>query len=535
MSQPDPNPNDSLQRSPIYRALWEQHEAISASLVAPDEISAHVLSVMDASLAVLRAHRTAKTLRGPDGKHSQQVLNDLGRAGYWGLLVSREFGGSGCSMRHFLPFLTRAAVIDAPLAGLASVHGCIGAVDPLQTFGTLEQHRRWLPKLAAGERLSAFASTEPGAGSDLAGIQMTAVRDGNQLKLTGQKAFITNLAPGRTIGLLCKLDGKPAVVIVDLPERENEQFRLIPNPLHPLRHTVNQGMQLTDFRIPASDLLTPPAGKDGRAIVFHGLNRGRAALCALAAGHLRVILAGMIAWAKERTVRQQPLASLELIQARIGRVRALIEGCDLLAAWCGQLLDAGHRGELECITAKVFASESLKHALTDLALPTHGGRFFLQGHPAGDMAYDYLAPTIYEGENDLLCLAMFHALAKGSRSEQPVAQSDCPHESNWSSLCTRLEQSATRGDPPLQMEMIALAREVQTFSALALLKVNPAPPARSLASELLGMQLQRKVGLECQPRTVEFQQEIALGKKLLAHPPEELAEAPPFVNPLPAT
>src|SRR5687768_16385515 len=101
-------------------------------------------------------------------------------------------------MRHFLPFLTQAAVIDAPLAGLAAVHGCIGAVDPLQAFGTAEQKQKYLPALATGERLSAFASTEPGAGSDLRAIQTTAVRTAEGWSISGKKAFITNLAPSRT-------------------------------------------------------------------------------------------------------------------------------------------------------------------------------------------------------------------------------------------------------------------------------------------------------------------------------------------------
>ncbi len=414
---PEQPENYAAHRSPVYRALWESGAAASELFqAASDPVPADVQQVMDRSREVLLAHRDHNTLRGPDGKHSEQVLRALGDAGYWGLLVDRDYGGSGCGLRHFLPFLTRMAVIDAPLAGLAAVHGCIGAVDPLQTFGTAEQKKKYLPALASGERLSAFASTEPGAGSDLRAIQAIATRSTEGWKISGQKAFITNLTAGRTIGLLCKVEEQLAVVVTTLPDRETEQFELIPNRLHPLKHTLNSGMRLRDLPVAADSLLTPPPGKDGRTIVFHGLNRGRAAICALAAGHLRVILAGMIAWAKQRTAHGKKLAEMELIQARCARVAALIAGCDALAKWCGSLLDAGYRGEVECIMAKVFASEAVKRAAFDLALPTHGGRFFLQGHAAGDMAYDCLAPCIYEGENDLLLLAMFHALQKGAQS-----------------------------------------------------------------------------------------------------------------------
>ena len=82
------------------------------------------------------------------------MLDELGDAGYWGLLVDREYGGSGAPFAAFAPFLTRMATVDPTVAGLASVHGCIGAVDPVRTFGNDEQKRRFLPGLASGERLS---------------------------------------------------------------------------------------------------------------------------------------------------------------------------------------------------------------------------------------------------------------------------------------------------------------------------------------------------------------------------------------------
>ena len=107
-------------------------------------------------------------------KIAEEVLGDLADAGYWGLLVDPEYGGHGAPFAAFAPFLTRMATIDPTVAGLASVHGCIGAVDPLRTFGTPEQKARLLPMLASGERLSAFALTEPGAGSDLTALRTTA-------------------------------------------------------------------------------------------------------------------------------------------------------------------------------------------------------------------------------------------------------------------------------------------------------------------------------------------------------------------------
>ncbi len=130
------------------------------------------------------------------------------------------------------------------IAGLASVHGCIGAVDPVRTFGTPEQKERFLPKLASGEALSGFALTEPCAGSDLTALRTTAVLDGDDYVVNGEKLFITNAIPGRTVGLVVLIDGKPAVLIVDLPPQENEHFQLVPYGLYALRQAYNNGLHL---------------------------------------------------------------------------------------------------------------------------------------------------------------------------------------------------------------------------------------------------------------------------------------------------
>ena len=88
------------------------------------------------------------------------------KAGYWAFLINKKYGGQGLTIRQFMTFLAQVATIEPMVAGLASVHGCIGAVDPVSTFGNDEQKARFLPKLASGETISAFALTEPCAGSD---------------------------------------------------------------------------------------------------------------------------------------------------------------------------------------------------------------------------------------------------------------------------------------------------------------------------------------------------------------------------------
>ena len=397
--------------SPIHRAVWDANTPTDLWSMPPAPTTPAADVVMRNSLAVVRKHRDAKTLLGEDRKIPERVLNELGEAGYWGLLVGTEYGGSGTPFSRFAPFLTQMATIDPTIAGLASVHGCIGAVDPVQTFGTEAQKRKWLPELASGRRLSAFALTEPAAGSDLTALRTTAVRDGDDYVVNGEKLFITNVIPGRTIGLVCLIENKPAVLIVDLPPTETPEFKLRNYGLYALKHCHNHGIVFNNFRVPVANRLNPGDG-DGLTIAYHGLNRGRVSLCANSAGTMRLMMADMIPWAKFRVTYGEPIAKRELVLRRLGHLAGLIVGCDALVDWCAGLLDRGYRGEMECIVAKIFGSEAQKEAAIELHMKTHGGRAFLHGHLFGDNVHEFLAPCIYEGEGEMLGMALFKSLVK---------------------------------------------------------------------------------------------------------------------------
>jgi alkylation response protein AidB-like acyl-CoA dehydrogenase len=416
-------PQYQTVHSPIHRAVWDRGLPADLFSSPPENTPPEVARVMENSLAVVRRHRAAGTLLNDENKVSESVLAELGGAGYWGLLVGREYGGSGAPFRGFAPFLTRMAMVDPTIAGLASVHGCIGAVDPVRTFGSAEQKRRFLPGLASGERLSAFALTEPGAGSDLTALRTTARRQGDRYLVSGEKLFITNVVPGRTIGLVCLIEGVPSVLICELPKEESEQFRLTKYGLYALKHTYNRGIVFRDFPVPAENLLEVHRG-NGLTIAYHGLNLGRVALCANAAGTMRLMMASILPWAGFRVTYGEPIARRELVRRRLGRLAGLIVGCDALVAWCSGLIDQGYRGEMECIVAKIFGSESQKEAAVEMLMKTHGGRSFLHGHIFGDHVHEYLAPCIYEGEGEMLGMALFKSLVKhhGTTYFEPIGK-----------------------------------------------------------------------------------------------------------------
>ena len=401
--------------SPVHLAVWGGKIPTDLFHFETDHPSEPILCVVQRSLDIVRGHREQGTLLDPQGKIAEAVLDELGQAGYWGLLVDGEYGGSGASMREFTCMITQMATLDPTVAGLASVHGCIGAVDPVRSFGTDQQKRRFLPQLAKGTRLSAFALTEPGAGSDLTALKTTAVlgvdHEGDHYLVNGEKLFITNAVPGRTIGLVCMIDGSPSVLVVDLPEKEDETFHLKRYGIYALKRAHNNGLIFRNFRVPAKNLLRPAHG-DGLTIAYHGLNLGRVSLCANASGTMRQMLAEMLPWADYRQTYGQAIGCRELVRRRIGRLAGLIVACDALTRWCAGLLDAGYRGEMECIVAKIFGSEAQKEAAIELFMKTHGGRSFLEGHLLGDHVHEFLAPCIYEGEGEMLGMAFFKSLVK---------------------------------------------------------------------------------------------------------------------------
>lgn len=398
--------------SPVHKAVWQ---AVDLSTFGSEEAPKDALvdETVEACLKVVRDHRTAGTLYDEHGKIRNEVLADLGKAGYWGMRIDPKFGGKGSSDRAFMRMITRMATLEATIAGLASIHGCIGAVDPVKTFGNEQQQNYFLPKLASGETLSAFALTEPGAGSDMTALKTTAVLDGDHYVVNGEKLFISNAIPGRTVGLVVMINGKPSVLITELPKEENENFHINKYPIYALTRTYNNGLIFKNFRVPKENLLEAPAG-NGLIIAYHGLNYGRVALCANASGVMRVMLRSITpkSWAAYRKTYGEAIETRELVKRRVARLAALIVGADALVAWCSSLLDAGYRGELECIIAKIFGSEAQKEAAIELLMKTHGGRSFLKGHLLGDNIHDFLAPCIYEGEGEMLGMAFFKSLAK---------------------------------------------------------------------------------------------------------------------------
>ena len=352
----------------------------------------------------------------PTGKLTRQAEASLAETGLWGLAVPKQFGGGGCQFADFVRVVTRLAGRCPTVAGLLSVHSTIGAVAAVADFGSEQQQQRWLPRLAEGRPLSVFAATEPDAGCDLGRVACRLERDGDRLLLSGTKMFITGATYGRAVKLLAQHDGRPTILLVQLPEADTAEFSLRGYALHPLKHAHNHALEFRRFPVSADDILTVgPAAtgrdRDGMEIVWHGLNRGRVTLAAQAAGTIGLLIDRAVEFAWQRQTWGEPIARRELVQGRMGRMAAARLACEALANWAAATIDAGGTGECEAILAKVVASRCLRTAAVE-ALGIHGGRAFLVGHPLGDSFHDHFAAGVYEGESDLLGLALFKGVAK---------------------------------------------------------------------------------------------------------------------------
>jgi alkylation response protein AidB-like acyl-CoA dehydrogenase len=399
--------------SPVHRAVWDRHDVTREfdARSFPQETSDAAADVMRRSLECVLHHRTAGTLLDDQQKIAAHVTDELGRCGYWGLLIDREYGGSGASFSQFAAFLTQMAAIDPTVAGLASVHGCIGAVDPLETFGTRDQKRRLLPPLASGQRLSAFALTEPCAGSDLTALRTTAVRDGDDYVINGVKQFITSGKHGDVAIVMAVTDkaaGKRGISAFLVPTR-TPGYRVARVEDKMGQHASDTAqIVFENCRIPARYRLG--AEGDGYRTALSGLEGGRIGIASQSVGMARAAFEAALRYSKEREAFGQAIFQHQAVQFRLADMATRLEAARQLVLHAARLKDAGQPCLKEAAMAKLYASEVAESICSD-AIQIHGGYGYLSDFPVERIYRDVRVAQIYEGTSDIQRILIGRALA----------------------------------------------------------------------------------------------------------------------------
>lgn len=394
------------------------------------------------------------------------LLRDLLRkAGGLGLLagaVPTEYGGLGLCRTTLVRLYERAAL--RPSFALAhNVHSGVATL-PLVWFGTPEQKAAYLPRMAAGECVGAFALTEGNSGSDALSARCVARPvAGGGWRLSGTKNWITNAGVADLFVVFARIEGDRGVSAFLVPRdapglsvgREEEKLGL--------RGASTCALFLDDVPVGADALLGEPGA--GHRVALFPLNVGRLNIAAGALGAAKESLRGASAYARSRRQFGRPLSEFGLIQSKLGEMAARLFAAEAMVYRVAGLLDAAVQSGLspiqaaeeyavECALVKIYATEAQGYVV-DEALQIHGGYGFAENYPAARAYRDARVTRIFEGTNEINRLTVADQLARRVRAgrlafDTPPADGDPLTDLRaitvgaWQSLWERFPDGATQ-------------------------------------------------------------------------------------------
>lgn len=329
------------------------------------------------------------------------VLEGLGALGLFGVTLPEAHGGAGLSLADACRVVEVLARFDRSVAVSVGLHLGLGTRG-LVRYGTPAQHARWLPALASGACVAAFSTTEPGAGSDLSALRTTATEDGERLRVSGEKSYVTN---GAFAGLFTVAVSTPG-----LGGAQRGQSLLLVEPTDAgfavqreehklgLKGSSTTGLLFDDATLPRDRLLGEPG--QGARMLQHILSWGRTLMSAGCCGGAAFAIDKALAHTAQRTQFGRPLAALDVVQERLARLRARHFAMEaLVMATAAQADDdalATHS-----LAAKVFCSEGAGF-VADEALQLHGALGFIEDTGLALVVRDVRVTRIFEGANDVL-------------------------------------------------------------------------------------------------------------------------------------
>jgi butyryl-CoA dehydrogenase len=338
-----------------------------------------------------------------------EAAEKMGRLGYFGIQVPRELGGAGLDSISYAIVIEEISRVCGGLGLCVTVHNSV-AVYPLVAFGSEEQKQRWVPPLARGDKIGAFCLTEPNAGSDAAGIESTAVQDGNAYLLNANKVFVTNGGIADTCLMFVRThpgEGRKEISVV-VAERGTPGFVVgDPEDLCGMRANPVSSIRLNDCRVPLTNLL----GREGQGlkIGLAALDTGRMGIAAQATGIAQGALEETIRYARERRQFKVPIERHQAIQMMLADMATQVDAARLMTYRAAAFRDMGRPFSQASAMAKLFASEA-SSAVTDMAVQVHGGYGYSKSYPVERYYRDARVTRIYEGTSEVHRMVIARAL-----------------------------------------------------------------------------------------------------------------------------
>ena len=335
-----------------------------------------------------------------NGTFPIDIIKKLGELGFMGMLVPEAYGGTDLGNFCLILALEEINRACASTGVTMSVHNSL-TCGSMVKYGNDKQKKKYLPKLASGEFIGAYALSEPGSGSDAASLTSSAVKDGNEYILNGTKSFISTGADADLFTVMLRTDPeqrtKGITAFLLEPGMKGFEIGKKEDKLG-LRASSTVQIMFDDLRVPGEQIL----GKEGMGftIAMNSLDGGRIGIASQAVGIAQACLDASVAYAKEREQFKQPIGNFQSIQWKIANIAMQNEAARLLVYQAARLKDAGRPHSKEASMAKLFASETCNEAARE-AVQIHGGAGYTTDFPVEKYFRDAKATEIYEGTSEI--------------------------------------------------------------------------------------------------------------------------------------
>ncbi|MED3661348.1 acyl-CoA dehydrogenase [Ureibacillus terrenus] len=334
------------------------------------------------------------------GEFPRPILNKMAELGLMGITVPEQYGGSGMDFTSYIIAINELSKVSAVIGVILSVHTSVGT-NPILYFGTEEQKRKYVPKLAKGEYLGAFCLTEPSAGSDAASLKSRAEKKGDKYIINGSKIFITNGGEADVYIVFAKTDPEKGSrgVTAFIVEKDTPGLIIGKNEekmgLHGSK-TVE--LSFENMEVPAENRL----GEEGEGfkIAMANLDVGRIGIASQALGIAEAALDAAVKYANERHQFGKPIIANQGIAFKLADMATAVEAARLLVYRAADLRTRGLPCSKEASMAKLFASQTAREVAIE-AVQVFGGYGYTKDYPVERYFRDAKITEIYEGTSEI--------------------------------------------------------------------------------------------------------------------------------------